>query len=61
MAALPSARRDRIDPTLPRLVEMTRDDAGGHARERPDLLKRDRSLMAIAAPTALGWSSRGRW
>lgn len=55
MAAPPSARRDRIRPCFPKLVEMTQDYVYGDVWERPQLSKRDRSLVTIAALTALGW------
>lgn len=55
MAAPPSARRDRIRPCFPKLVEMTQDYVYGDVWERPQLSRRDRSPVTIAALTALGW------
>ena len=52
MAAPPSARRDRINPDFPKLVEMTHDYVYGDVWERPQLSKRDRSLVTIAALVA---------
>lgn len=55
MAAPPSARRDRITPDFPKLVEMTNAYVYGDVWERPQLSKRDRSMVTIAALVALGW------
>ena len=55
MAYAPQARRDRINPHFPKLVEMTRDYVYADVWERSALSKRDRSLVTIAALTALGW------
>ncbi len=55
MAYSPQARRDRINPHFPKLVEMTRDYVYADVWERPGLSKRDRSIVTIAALTALGW------
>jgi 4-carboxymuconolactone decarboxylase len=49
------ARRDRINPHFPKLVEMTRDYVYADVWERPELSKRDRSIVTIAALTALGF------
>jgi 4-carboxymuconolactone decarboxylase len=58
MAAPPSARRDRINPAFPKLVEMTNTYVYGDVWERPQLSKRDRSLATIAALVALGWQDQ---
>jgi 4-carboxymuconolactone decarboxylase len=58
MAAPPSARRDRINPHFPKLVEMTHQYVYGDLWERPELSKRDRSLVTIAALVALGWQDQ---
>jgi 4-carboxymuconolactone decarboxylase len=58
MAAPPSARRDRIKPHFPKLVEMTNNYVYGDLWERPQLSKRDRSLVTIAALVALGWEDQ---
>ena len=55
MAYSPQARRDRINPHFPKLLEMTRDYVYADVWERSALSKRDRSLVTIAALTALGW------
>jgi len=56
--APPSARRDRITPFVPKLVEMTSLVLYGDIWERPGLSKRDRSLVTIAALIALGWQDQ---
>ena len=53
MAAPPSARRDRIKPHFPKLVEMTGTYVYGDLWERPQLSKRDRSLITVASLIAL--------
>ena len=58
MAAPPSARRDRINPDVPKLVEMTHQYVYGDVWERPQLSKRDRSMVTIAALVALGWQDQ---
>jgi 4-carboxymuconolactone decarboxylase len=58
MAAPPSARRDRINPHFPKLVEMTHSYVYGDVWERPQLSKRDRSLVTVAALVALGWEAQ---
>jgi 4-carboxymuconolactone decarboxylase len=47
--APPSARRDRIKPLVPALVEYTDKVIYGDLWERPGLSKRDRSLITVAA------------
>ena len=54
MAYSPQARRDRINPHFPKLVEMTNDYVYADVWERPGLSKRDRSIVTIAALTVLG-------
>jgi 4-carboxymuconolactone decarboxylase len=58
MAAPPSARRDRLVPHFPKLVQMTGDYVYGDLWERGQLSKRDRSIVTIAALTALGWQEQ---
>jgi 4-carboxymuconolactone decarboxylase len=58
MAAPPSARRDRINPAFPKLVEMTNQYVYGDVWERKQLSKRDRSMVTIAALVALGWQDQ---
>src|ERR1044071_8420859 len=47
--APPSAKRDRIQPFVPALVQYTHDVVYGDLWERPGLSKRDRSLVTLAA------------
>lgn len=58
MAAPPSARRDRLNPHFPKLVEMTNSHVYGDVWERKQLSKRDRSMVTIAALVALGWKEQ---
>jgi 4-carboxymuconolactone decarboxylase len=58
MAAPPSARRDRLVPNFPKLVEMTNEYVYGDVWERKQLSKRDRSMVTIAALVALGWQEQ---
>ncbi len=58
MAAPPSARRDRLVPNFPKLVEMTSEYVYGDVWERQQLSKRDRSMVTIAALVALGWEDQ---
>ena len=58
MSAPPYARRDRINPDFPKLVEMTHQYVYGDVWERPQLNKRDRSMVTIAALVALGWQDQ---
>ncbi len=58
MAAPPSARRDRINPHFPKLVEMTHSYVYGDLWEREQLSKRERSIVTIAALVALGWEDQ---
>ena len=47
--APPSAKRDRIRPFVPALVDYTHNVIYGDLWERPGLSKRDRSLVTLAA------------
>lgn len=47
--APPSAKRDRIRPLVPALVDYTHNVVYGDLWERPGLSKRDRSLITLAA------------
>jgi 4-carboxymuconolactone decarboxylase len=47
--APPSAKRDRIRPLVPALVDYTHNVIYGDLWERPGLSKRDRSLITLAA------------
>lgn len=51
-------RRNRIRPNLPKLIEMTEKHVYGDVWERPLPSRRDRSLVTIAAPAALGWTDQ---
>jgi len=44
--------RDRVRATVPKLIELTDDVLFGDIWERPELSKRDRSLITIAVLTA---------
>jgi 4-carboxymuconolactone decarboxylase len=48
-----SAARQRIGDLAPKLVELTEDVLFGDVWERPELSKRDRSLITVAALVAL--------
>ena len=50
--APPSARRDRLKPVVPQLVDYTSSVIYGDVWERKDLSKRDRSLVTVAALVA---------
>ena len=47
-----SAARDRVRATVPKLIELTDDILFGEICERPELSKRDCSLITIAVLTA---------
>jgi 4-carboxymuconolactone decarboxylase len=51
-AAPASARRDRLKPHVPALVDYTSSVIYGDVWERKDLSKRDRSLVTVAALVA---------
>ena len=51
--APPSAQRNRVQPHFPALVEDTNNYVYGDLWERPGLSKRDRSLITVAALTAM--------
>jgi len=53
MADKPSSPLDPIRDIAPKLVELTEDVVFGDVWERPDLTKRDRSLITVAALVAL--------
>jgi 4-carboxymuconolactone decarboxylase len=48
-----SSARDEVRPIVPKLVELTETVLFGDVWERPGLSKRDRSLITVAALTAL--------
>jgi 4-carboxymuconolactone decarboxylase len=49
----PSAARDKVRATVPKLIELTENVLFGDVWERPQLSKRDRSLITCAALVAL--------
>ena len=53
MAQTPSsASRDRVRETVPKMIELTEKVLFGDVWERPELSKRDRSLIVCAVLTA---------
>ena len=53
MAKAPSsAARDRVRDTVPKMIELTEKVLFGDVWERPELSKRDRSLIVCAVLTA---------
>jgi 4-carboxymuconolactone decarboxylase len=53
-----SAAREEVRPVAPKLIELTETVVYGDVWERPGLSKRDRSLITVAALTALGRSDQ---
>lgn len=49
----PSASREKVRATVPKLIELTENVVYGDVWERPGLSKRDRSLITCAALVAL--------
>ena len=45
--------RERLRPIVPKLIDLTEKVVFGDVWERPELSKRDRSLITVAALTAL--------
>ena len=55
MAKIPtSATRDAVRDVAPKLIELTEKVIYGDVWERPELPKRDRSLITVAALMAMG-------
>ena len=55
MAGTPaSGDRETVRATVPKLIEMTENVVYGDVWERPELSKRDRSLITVATLIALG-------
>ena len=48
MATPPSASRDAVRDTVPKMIELTEKVLFGDVWERPNLSKRDRSLIVCA-------------
>jgi 4-carboxymuconolactone decarboxylase len=46
--------REEVRPVVPKLIDLTEKVLFGDVWERPGLSKRDRSLITVAALTALG-------
>lgn len=53
-----SSARDEVRPVAPKLIELSETVLYGDVWERPGLSKRDRSLITLAALTALGRSDQ---
>jgi 4-carboxymuconolactone decarboxylase len=53
-----SSARNEVRPVAPKLVELTEKVLYGNVWERPGLSKRDRSLITVAALTAMGRSDQ---
>jgi 4-carboxymuconolactone decarboxylase len=49
----PSANRDKVRATVPKLIDLTEKVVYGDVWERPELSKRDRSLITCAALVVL--------
>ncbi len=49
----PTASRDKVRGTVPKLIDLTEKVVYGDVWERPELSKRDRSLITMAALVAL--------
>lgn len=55
MAKVPkSEAREAVRATVPKMIELTEKVVYGDVWERPELSKRDRSLITVAALVALG-------
>lgn len=61
MANEPSSAQKLIGDFAPKLAEMTDQVLFGDVWERPDLTKRDRSLVTVAALVALHRPDQLRW
>ena len=57
----PTTAADKVRDTVPKLVDLTQDVLFGDVWERPDLSKRDRSLITCAALVALNRTEQLRW
>jgi 4-carboxymuconolactone decarboxylase len=53
-AAAPSSPREQVRPIAPKLVELAQKVVYGEVWKRPELSKRDRSLITMATLVALG-------
>lgn len=53
MPAPTSSTRDEVRPVVPKLIELSEKVLYGDVWERPGLSKRDRSLITVAALTAM--------
>ncbi len=52
-SSAPNALRERVRSTVPKLIDLTEKVVFGDVWERPELSKRDRSLITVAALVAL--------
>ena len=53
MAKTPIAGRERLRPVVPKLIKLTEDVLIGDVWEGPELSRRDRSLITVAALVAI--------
>jgi len=60
MATQPTAARDKVRTFAPKLIELTENVLFGDVWERPELSKRDRSLITVATLIALNRSEQLR-
>ena len=58
MAQQPASARDQVRNVVPALIELSERVLFGEVWERPGLSKRDRSLITVAALTAMGRSDQ---
>ncbi|HZB91407.1 MAG TPA: carboxymuconolactone decarboxylase family protein [Stellaceae bacterium] len=56
----PATARDKVRTVAPKLIDLTEKVLFGDVWERPDLKKRDRSLITVAALVALNRSEQLR-
>jgi len=52
-APAPTSARDEVRPVVPKLIDLSEKVLYGDVWERPGLSKRDRSLITVAALTAM--------
>lgn len=52
-APAPTSPRDEVRPVVPKLIDLSEKVLYGDVWERPGLSKRDRSLITVAALTAM--------
>ena len=54
MATSPSASRDAVRAVVPKMIDLTEKVLFGDVWERPNLSKRDRSLITVAGSAGIG-------